>query len=128
MAIGWLTLFKAIPWIEVVRQAPEIAENAKKLWGTAARNPPKTELEVRSEYVSGDEEISWLKERLTAIEADNSNLHNQMLKSSELIEAFAEQNTQLIKRIELNHKRILKLAVFTIVIGCLVVYCITLIT
>ena len=34
MPIGWLALLKAVPWGEVAKNSPEIAENAKKLWGT----------------------------------------------------------------------------------------------
>ena len=46
-----------------------------------------------------------------------------MLTTSEIIKALADQNTQLIKSIELFRKRILKLAGFTIVIGIIAMYC-----
>ena len=127
MAIGWLAILTAVPWVEVMRKAPEVAENAKKLWKTIAKKSPKSELEVRNEhsvFASEDQEISWLKERLTAIEAANSDLRNQMLKSAELIQALADQNAQLIIRMELNRKRILRLAALTILIGVIAVYCI----
>ena len=123
MAIGWLALLKAVPWGEVVRNAPEIAENAKKLWGTVARKSPKQELEVRNAFTSEDQEINWLKERLITIEATYSELHNQMLTISELIKALADQNTQLIKSIELNRIRILRLAAISIFIGLIAAYC-----
>ena len=123
MAIGWLALLKAVPWGEVVRNAPEIAENAKKLWGTVARKSPKQELEVRNAFTSEDQEINWLKERLITIEATYSELHNQMLTTSELIKALADQNTQLVKSIELNRIRILRLAAISIFIGLIAVYC-----
>lgn len=123
MAIGWLALLKAVPWGEVVRNAPEIAENAKKLWGTVARKSPKQELEVRNVFTSEDQELNWLKERLITIEATYSELHNQMLTTSELIKALADQNTQLIKSIELNRIRILRLAAISIFIGLIAVYC-----
>ena len=44
------------------------------------------------------------------MEAVFSDLHNQMLASSELIKALADQNAQLIKRIEVNRVRVLWLA------------------
>jgi hypothetical protein len=46
-----------------------------------------------------------------------NDLHGQMLASSELIKALAEQNTQLIKRIELNRVRLLWLAGVTGVVA-----------
>jgi predicted RNase H-like nuclease (RuvC/YqgF family) len=124
MAIGWLAILTAVPWAEVVKKAPEVAESAKKLWNTLAKKYPKSESEVRTErtvFTSKDQEISWLKDRLTAIETTNSELHNQMLTSAELIKALADQNTQLIKRVELNHLRILRLAALTIFIGIVAV-------
>ncbi|HEY9278084.1 MAG TPA: hypothetical protein VIO87_07755 [Methylotenera sp.] len=125
MAIGWLTLLKAVPWLEVARKAPEVAESAKKLWNTIAKNASKPEVEVQTEttlFTSEDQEIQWLKERLTANEAAYSDLHNQMLASAELIKALAEQNAQLINAVELNRKRIVRLTVFITIIGIVAVY------
>lgn len=123
MALNWLALLKAVPWGEVARNAPLIAENAKKLWSTVARKSPKQELEVHNVFTSEDEEVNWLKERLNTIEAANAELHNQMLTTSELIKALADQNTQLIKTIELNRTHIVRLAAITIIIGLIAVYC-----
>jgi hypothetical protein len=125
MAIGWLTLLKAVPWVEVARKAPEVAESAKKLWNTIAKNSSKPEIEVQTEttlFTSEDQEIKWLKDRLTANEAAYADLHNQMLASAELIKALADQNTQLIKAVELNRKRLLRLTVFTTIVGIVAVY------
>ena len=130
MAIGWLAILTAVPWAEVVKKAPEVAESAKKLWNTLAKKYPKSESEVRTErtvFTSKDQEISWLKERLTATEAAQADLHDQMLTSSELIKALADHNTELIKRIELNRKHILKLTALAIFIGFIAVYCFILI-
>ena len=123
MAIGWMALLKAVPWGEVARKAPEIAESAKKLWSTVARKPAQTELEVHTAFASEHEDVSWLKQRLATIEAANVDLHNQMLATTELIKALAEQNTQLVKNIELNRIRTIRLAAFSVVIGLIALYC-----
>ena len=123
MAIGWLAILKAVPWAEVARKAPEIADSAKKLWTTVARKSPQPELEMRTVYASDDEDGNALKNRLAKVEAANAELHNQMLTTSELIKALAEQNTQLIDNVELNRKRITKLTYLTIVIGIIALYC-----
>lgn len=129
MALGWLALLKAVPWADVAKKAPEVAESARKLWNTIAKKSPKPDLEVRAEhtvFTSNDQEIDWLKERLAATEAAYSDLQGQMLSSAELIKALAEQNTQLISRVELNRKHIIKLTILTIIIGLIAVYCFTL--
>ena len=54
--------------------------------------------------------LATLQAQLAAAEAKLSELHEQMLVSSELIKALADQNTQLIKRIEVNRIRVLWLA------------------
>lgn len=129
MAIGWLALLKAVPWADVAKKAPEVAESARKLWNTIAKKSPKPDLKFRAEhtvFTSNDQEIDWLKERLAATEAAYSDLQGQMLSSAELIKALAEQNTHLISRVELNRKHIIKLTILTIIIGLIAVYCFTL--
>ena len=32
MGLSWITVLKAVPWTEVVRNAPAVAEGARKLW------------------------------------------------------------------------------------------------
>jgi len=125
MAIGWLTLLKAVPWAEVAKKAPEVAESAKKLWNTIAKKPSNPEIKVETEnnlFSSQDQEVNWLKERLAANEAAYADLHNQILASAELIRVLADQNTQLINAVELNRKRLVRLAVLTIIVGIVVVY------
>ena len=123
MAIGWLAILKAVPWVEMARNAPEIAENAKRLWSTVARKPQMKELEVRHAFTTEDQEITWLKQKLSKNEAAYKELHNQMLTTSEIIKALADQNSQLIKSLELFRKRMLRLVAFTITIGIIAVYC-----
>ena len=48
-----------------------------------------------------------LQARLVALENTTRELHQQMLDSSELIKTLAEQNAQLIQRIELARVRFL---------------------
>ena len=126
MAIAWLALLKVVPWLEVARKAPEIAENAKKLWGTVANKSPKSELVVVNEHAvlgSNDQEIGWLKQKLVVIESANAELRSQMLTSAELIKSLANQNAALVRKVEINRIRLLRLAAFTIIIGIIAIYC-----
>ena len=95
MAMGWLTVLKSVPWGEVISNAPRVAEGAKKLWQTVSRkpSPPATRSSTENE--------------LAQLRAAVDDLHKQMLASSELIKALAEQNTELVRRIELNRVRLI---------------------
>lgn len=103
MAIGWLSLLKMVPWGDVISTAPKVADGAKKLWSTVAKKPPAAESPTQPTRSPDAQSIAILQ-------AQVSDLHNQMLESSELIKALADQNTQLIKRFEVNRIRVLWLA------------------
>ena len=45
MAIPWLAVLKIVPWNDVIRNAPQLAETARKLWdasksGKSGKAPP----------------------------------------------------------------------------------------
>lgn len=120
MAIGWLSIIQLVPWSDVIRNAPKVAEGAKKLWNTVSRKQPALEVPAASvEPVLTPEaqSIALLQAQLAAAEAAISDLHEQMLESTELITALADQNTQLIRRVEVNRIRVLWLAGITVVLG-----------
>ena len=115
MAIGWLAILKNVPWVDVVRNSPKIADEAKKLWSTIT-NKPNAEIVLEADqynlssgFSSDNNTVETLQKRLAALEIASANLHSQMLASTELIQALAEQNAQLIKKIELSRVRILRL-------------------
>ncbi len=120
MAIGWLSVLQIVPWGDVISNAPKVADGAKKLWNAVAKKPPEAKLPTASAQPTGVPEapsIALLQAQLAAAEAQVSDLHNQMLASSELIRALADQNTQLIKLFEVNRIRVLWLAGSTVVLG-----------
>lgn len=121
MAIPWV-LLKTVPWADVIATAPMVADGAKKLWNAVARKPqpaqvPSAEADVA--VAPADEALAQLQARLDAIEARVSDLHNQMLESSKLIKALAEQNGELIKRAEANRIRLLWLYGVVVFLGAL---------
>lgn len=113
MAIGWLTVLQNVPWAEVISNAPKVADGAKRLWKTIGKKtpaPPTDDDSVVPEPSPENPQITALQNKVLALEADTAELHDQLLASSELIKALAEQNTQLIRNIETNRVRVLKLA------------------
>lgn len=124
MAIGWMAVLKMVPWTDVISNAPVIADGAKKLWNTVARKSPSTassDTVAQAALSSGSDAIATLQAQLAAVEATTLDLHQQMLASSELIKALADQNAQLIRRAEVHRVRLVRLAWVTAILGIVVI-------
>jgi len=129
MAIGWITLLKTVPWADVIATAPVVADGAKKLWKTVGRKTqaePATADESAMTATPETDAAAQLQARLLALESTSQDLHAQMLASSELINALAEQNTELVKRDEANRVRLLWLSVSVLVSSAAVAVCLVL--
>lgn len=105
MPINWMTVLSAVPWTEVIRNAPKVAEGAKRLWSSVGGKAGGTHV---ANSAAGPEA------RLEALESTVDELSRQMQASAELIKALAEQNAQLVQRIELNRRRTLGLSVIVL--------------
>ena len=110
MAIGWLTVLQSVPWTDVVRNAPKVAAGAKKLWNAVGKGPPSgsgTAQQGAQAALSPEAQAHFaLAARVQELETATADLQSQMVASSELIQALAEQNTQLILRIETQRIRL----------------------
>lgn len=116
MAIGWLAVLQAVPWGQVIDNAPKIVNGAKKLWGNVSRNPASEEMAEPDDYVvsGANEDAEMLRQRLSRLEKATAEMHEQLVTSTALIKELAEQNTQLIKHIEANRVRTFRLTVLWI--------------
>lgn len=104
MAIGWLTLLKSVPWVEVIGNAPKIAEGARKFWrGVGTPAPAPSSPGNGSDPVDSQ---AALQARLAAAETAVAELHQQMRASAELIKELADQNGRLIAHIETTRLRL----------------------
>lgn len=121
MAIGWLTVLKLVPWGDVIENAPKVAQGAKKLWSTVGKKPVPEAADVITPaqgVLSGqDGALAALQAQVAALQLATTELHQQMLESSALIKSLAEQNTQLVQRVELNRKRMLVIGVLTVLLA-----------
>ena len=102
MAIGWLTVLKSVPWSDVISNAPVVVDGAKKLWGTVSRQPVRQSPGAPAHNSA----LQPLEGRIGALEATLAEQHAQLVASSELIKALADQNAQLISRID-THRRVM---------------------
>ncbi|NTV10312.1 MAG: hypothetical protein HGA47_06000 [Zoogloea sp.] len=108
MAIGWLSVLKSVPWSDVISTAPKVADGARKLWSAVSRKtaPQDAPPPGGAPAFSQDAAVGALEARIGAMEAATHDLHAQMLESSGLIKALADQNAQLIARIESLRMRV----------------------
>jgi len=105
MALGWLTVLQSVPWSDVIANAPKVAEGAKKLWGAMRKTPPGAQASTATPPSDAA--------RIAALEAGMADLNRQLLESAAIITSLAEQNTQLVQRIEANRRRLVWLAVLS---------------
>ena len=118
MAIVWLTILQSVPWTEVIKNAPKVAEGARKLWNAVGKKRAADEVADAQPAIAHEPlTLEALEARAAALEAAVSDLHGQMLASSELIKTLAEQNAQLVRRIEANRVRTLWLGAATLVLA-----------
>lgn len=128
MPIPWLIVLQNIPWRQVITNAPRVADEAKKLWTSLSR--PKTEFDYQTPVKSSEKfdiktlrDTDLLASKVLTLEAMTQDLHQQMVESTKLINALAEQNTQLVNHIEKNRKRIQQLSwAFLILLIAFVVF------
>ncbi len=110
MAIPWLTVLQAVPWTEVIRNAPKVADGAKKLWSSVAGRPAQPAVGGGAMAQSrGDGSPAGLQARVDSLESTVAALHDQLLSSAELIKALADQNTLLVQRVEANRVRSMRM-------------------
>jgi hypothetical protein len=121
MPIPWLTVLQSVPWSDVISNAPKVAEGAKKLWNSIGRKATP-DVGASPEIPDGPPTMASLQAEIAALDAAVVDLHNQLLASSELIKALAEQNALLIARAEAMRIRLRWMLAAMIAIGSATVY------
>ncbi len=122
MATGLFSVLRLVPWGEVIRNAPRVAEGAKDLWGKvsgrpASPPPPPVDDKVQGQLQAEAHAIARLRAELQATETAVSELQAQMLAATELINDLADQNAQLVRGVETLRRRLLWLAGLTALLG-----------
>ena len=112
MPSPWVALLKNVPWIDVIRNAAAVADGARKLWSSVRGQQPGAKAGgVLAELPGGaDSSPGALHARLAAAERAMASLQEEMLASSELIRNLAEQNGQLVARVDELRRRTVWLA------------------
>jgi hypothetical protein len=114
MAAGWVTVLQMVPWGEVIKNAPKVADGAVKLWNSVSKK--KAETPANSEntgvVVAADvNALERLEYRLQEAQDSVNDLQAQVVQSAEVIKELASQNAQLVAQIESNRKAVTVLGV-----------------
>jgi hypothetical protein len=124
MAAGWWTVLKTVPWSEVISAAPQVATGARRLWDTVNRKPgavdPASGLSPEM-AAQEDDIIGLLIARSEQNDAELNDLRSQMRAASELIANLADQNAQLIAKMDVQRQKITWLGVTAGLSGMLAV-------
>ncbi len=98
-----------VPWRDVIKAAPEVARTASRLWDSVGKKNPEADAaqDVENAVHAPDPMAVRLEHAETAL----ADLHSQMLAASEVITTLAQQNAQLVARIDMLHKRALYQAI-----------------
>ncbi len=116
MASGWWSVLKTVPWSEVINAAPQVATGARRLWDQVARKSggaagmapdPMMQDEPQDDF------FGTLVMRVERNEMSLADLRTQMLQASEIIANMADQNAQLIAKMDAARDRMLWLGVAT---------------
>lgn len=120
MAINWMLLLAKVPWTEVIKNAPEVADGARKLWQKVRGTEAAAGAQQGGPALVPLDAAAPLQHQLAAQQARVDELQGEMLAVSELVKTLAEQNTQLVLRIETNRRQMRWLWLVVLVLGLLV--------
>jgi small-conductance mechanosensitive channel len=101
----WSTLFKLIPWGQVIDHAPQVLDGAKKLY-------QRLKSEGQAEAEAGGTDIAVLPpepEALAQAVREQrhalARLHDELEESGQLIKRLAEQNAAMVAQMESLRRR-----------------------
>jgi hypothetical protein len=116
MAIPWLTVLKAVPWAEVIGNAPRLAGAGRRLWESVGRKAPTTGDAGKAAAPPDSDAIA---SGLARQGAEIAALKRQMAESSELVAALADQNAQLVACIDAHRRQLRRVMLALLVLALL---------
>lgn len=119
MATGLITVLSNVPWSDVIRHAPKVAEGARKLWDRARGKAVEPEPVPASPPAMTAEQqaLATLEARTAALQTAVLDLQSQMAESSALIKELADLNEQMIQHVQAQDRRLWWLGVASVVLG-----------
>lgn len=108
MATNWWTMLKTVPWSEVLSAAPQVASGARRLWDSVNRKsvPAPESEEVMHAVVADDEVLAAVQARVHQHDEQLLDMRTQLRSASELIANIADQNAQLIAKVDAQRSKL----------------------
>jgi type IV secretory pathway VirJ component len=109
MAVAWLKVLKSVPWGEVISAAPQVASSARRLWETVGRKgapEPNTEFDEAVARMPTDDGLAMVAAQVEQQDIAIAQLHGQLREASKLIAQLADQNAQLIAKLQAARERL----------------------
>lgn len=124
MAVGWVAMLQMVPWGEVIKNAPKVADGAVKLWNSVSKKQPVEDSSDVTDVIVGNDSatLEKLQQQLHVAEHSIAELQGEMVQSTEVIKELAKQNAQLVAQIEANRKAVTVLGIVLVltVLGAVV--------
>ena len=128
----WLSLLQQVPWSDVLANTPKVMDSARKLWDSTRAKPAEPdEVPAEREVVATVEMppvddplqnvLQALEDRIDQLGHENATLREQMQATSGLVKALAEQNGQLVLRLDAQGRRLRWLTLGLAAVGLLLV-------
>ncbi len=131
MAAGWWTVLRTVPWSEVISAAPQVANGARRLWDTVNRNRqgmPDGPMGMAPEMAGQEDDVfDVLIRSVERNDAEITDLRNQMRSASEIIANLADQNAQLIAKVDAQRQKMTWMGVTAALSGLLSVVALVLV-
>ncbi len=102
MALNWLTAVKLIPWADVAAATPGILKGAKNLW---SRTRKSGDTHADGAGGAGLTELDGSPAAMAMLAGRVDELETEQRAASDLINALAEQNAQLVAAVALLRSR-----------------------
>lgn len=110
MAAGaWLRVLKNVPWGEVISAAPQVASSARRLWETVGGKGvriPNTEFDETVAHMPIDDGVALIASQVEQQDIAITQLQGQVREASKLIAELADQNAQLIAKLQAARERL----------------------
>jgi hypothetical protein len=122
MPFNWIAAFRIIPWTDVIAAAPTVARTARELWRGMSKSrsvEPGTADSGQSGGSAGGV-APTMEEELRSLRNELAETRTQLLASSEVLRALAEQDEKLIAAIDVLRvrTRVLAFVCIALVAAC----------
>jgi len=113
MAFNWIAAFKIIPWTDVIAAAPTVARTARGLWRSISKTGTAAEVADAGDAAAAGQPPTT-DEQLRSLRAELAEARAQLLASSEVLRALADQDEKLVAAIEVLRVRTRVLAIVSV--------------